>query len=166
MFAVSLPIQVGQVPDHPDGLGLVGYVGLAVWLIGVCFETIGDVQLTRFRSDPANAGAVLETGLWRYSRHPNYFGDICVWWGIFGVTAATGIGVLTVVSPILMTVLLARVSGVPLLEHSLRRRHEGYDDYRLRTSTLLPRPPHRTSSTPDAPAESPAGEPADPATKR
>ena len=145
MFLVSMPVQVGQVPDHPQGLGLAGVVGIALWAVGLVFETVGDWQLTRFRADPANAGAVLDSGLWRYTRHPNYFGDVCVWWGLFLVAAATGVGALTVLSPILMTVLLVKVSGVPLLEHSLRKRHPGYDDYRSRTSGFVPRPPRRAA---------------------
>jgi steroid 5-alpha reductase family enzyme len=141
MFVVSMPVQVGPVPDHPSGLGLVGIVGIAVWTIGIAFEAIGDWQLTRFRRDPASAGSVLDTGLWRYTRHPNYFGDCCVWWGLFLVAAATGVGALTILSPIVMTVLLLRVSGVPMLEYSLRKRRAGYDDYITRTSGFFPRPP-------------------------
>lgn len=140
MFVVSLPLQVGQVPDAP-GLGPLAYVGAALWLVGMAFEAIGDWQLRRFKADPANATAVLDSGLWRYTRHPNYFGDACVWWGIFLVAAQTGIGWVTIVSPILMTVLLVRVSGVPLLERSLRRRRPGYDDYIRRTSAFVPLPP-------------------------
>ena len=143
MFLVSMPVQVGQVPGHPAGLGALGYLGIAVWLVGIGFEAVGDVQLTRFRHDPATAGTVLDTGLWRYTRHPNYFGDACVWWGLFLIAAGTGVGALTVGSPVLMTVLLMRVSGVPMLEHSLRRRRAGYDDYIARTSSFIPRPPRR-----------------------
>ena len=141
MFIVSMPVQVGQVPDHPSGLGLLGYAGIVVWAVGLFFEAVGDWQLTCFRADPTTAGTVLDTGLWRYTRHPNYFGDCCVWWGLFLITAATGIGALTVLSPVLMTVLLVKVSGVPLLERSLRKRRDGYDDYCRRTSSLVPRPP-------------------------
>ena len=143
MFVVSMPVQVGQVPNHPSGLGLVGIAGVVVWTIGIAFEAIGDWQLTRFRNDPATAGIVLDTGLWRYTRHPNYFGDCCVWWGLFLVAAATGVGALTVLSPIVMTVLLARVSGVPMLEYSLRKRRAGYDDYIARTSGFFPRQPRQ-----------------------
>ena len=141
MFVVSMPVQVGQIPDHPAGLGVLGWIGAAVWLVGIGFEAIGDAQLTRFRHDPATAGTVLDTGLWRYTRHPNYFGDCCVWWGLFVVAAATGVGALTILSPIVMTVLLVRVSGVPMLEYSLRKRRPGYDDYIARTSAFVPRPP-------------------------
>jgi steroid 5-alpha reductase family enzyme len=141
MFVVSMPVQVGQVPDHPSGLGLLGYAGVVVWAVGLGFEAVGDWQLTRFRRDPTTAGTVLDTGLWRYTRHPNYFGDACVWWGLFLIAAATGVGALTVLSPVVMTVLLMRVSGVPMLEHSLRRRRAGYDDYIARTRAFVPRRP-------------------------
>ena len=146
MFLVSMPVQVGQVPDHPPGLGLAGELGIALWAVGLFFETVGDWQLTRFRADPANAGTVLDSGLWRYTRHPNYFGDICVWWGLFLIAAATGVGALTILSPVLMTVLLVKVSGVPMLEYSLRKRRTGYDDYRGRTSTFVPWPPRKPAS--------------------
>ena len=145
MFLVSMPVQVGQVPDHPPGLGVAGVIGVALWAVGVFFEAVGDWQLTRFRSDPASAGAVLDSGLWRYTRHPNYFGDVCVWWGLYLIAAATGVGALTILSPVLMTVLLVKVSGVPLLEYSLRKRRPGYDEYRRRTSGFVPRPPRRVS---------------------
>ncbi len=143
MFTVSLPVQVGQVPDHPSGLGVLGVIGTAVWAVGLFFEAVGDWQLTRFRADPGTAGTVLDSGLWRYTRHPNYFGDVCVWWGLFLITAATGVGAITILSPVLMTVLLVKVSGVPLLEYSLRKRRAGYAEYCRRTSSLVPRPPRR-----------------------
>ncbi len=89
MWVVSLPVQVGQVPDDP-GVGVLAIAGVALWLVGFLFETIGDAQLTRFKADPASAGEVLDRGLWRYTRHPNYFGDACVWWGIALVAAESG----------------------------------------------------------------------------
>lgn len=141
MWFVSLPVQLGQRPDERGAFTVLAPLGVALWLVGMVFETVGDLQLARFKSDPANKGKLLDTGLWRYTRHPNYFGDSAVWFGIYLVAASTASGALTILSPIVMTVLLLRVSGVPLLERSLQRRKPGYDDYVARTSSFFPRPP-------------------------
>jgi steroid 5-alpha reductase family enzyme len=140
MWIVSLPVQLGQVRAEP-GLGPLAALGVLVWIVGFGFETVGDAQLTRFRADPASAGTVLERGLWRYTRHPNYFGDACVWWGIALVAAETGIGAIGLVGALVMTVLLRRVSGVPMLERTMAKRRPGYADYVARTSPFVPRPP-------------------------
>jgi len=142
MWIVSLPVQLGQVRDTPD-LGVLAFVGVALWLVGVTFETVGDAQLARFKADPASAGQVMDRGLWRYTRHPNYFGDTCVWWGIALVAAETGIGAIGIVGAVVMTVLLVRVSGVPMLERSMAKRRPGYTEYVARTSAFIPRPPRR-----------------------
>ena len=142
MWVVSLPVQLGQVPDDP-GLGVLAGIGVAVWVVGMCFEVVGDAQLARFKADPANHGAVMDRGLWRYTRHPNYFGDACVWWGLALVAAESGLGAVGIIGAVVMTVLLRRVSGVTLLERSLSRRRAGYDDYVARTSPFVPRPPRR-----------------------
>src|SRR6185312_10702217 len=118
-------------------------VGVALWLLGFTFEAVGDRQLDRFRADPANRGRVLETGLWRYSRHPNYFGDACVWWGLYALAALAWPGPLTVLSPLLMTWLLTAKTGKPLLERHLTGRRPGYADYVARTSGFVPWPPRR-----------------------
>jgi steroid 5-alpha reductase family enzyme len=141
MWVVSLPVQVGSVPDLPTSLGPVEIVGVALFTIGVYFEAFGDLQLSHFRADSANAGEVMDQGLWRYTRHPNYFGDFCVWWGIWIVAAATGMGLYAVVGPIVMTILLLRVSGVPMLERTIGKRRPGYDDYARRTNAFFPGPP-------------------------
>ena len=107
---------------------------------------MGDAQLARFKADPANAGAVMDRGLWRYTRHPNYFGDFCVWWGIFLVAAETTDARFGVVGPALMSVMLLRVSGVAMLERSLMKRRDGYADYVARTATFFPRPPKARTS--------------------
>jgi steroid 5-alpha reductase family enzyme len=140
MLIVSLPVQMGQVPAGP-GLGPLAILGTAVWACGIAFEAIGDRQLARFRADHANRGRVLDTGLWRYTRHPNYFGDFLVWWGLWLIAAETGWGVLTIPGPILMSILLMRVSGVALLERDIAARRPGYADYVRRTSAFFPRPP-------------------------
>jgi steroid 5-alpha reductase family enzyme len=138
---VSLPVQVGQTDATPD-LGPLAVVGIAAWVTGLAFETVGDLQLARFKADPANAGTVMDRGLWRYTRHPNYFGDACLWWGIGLVGAETGAW-WTLIGPLVMTVLLLKVSGVALLERSLARRKPGYEEYVARTSAFVPMPPKR-----------------------
>ena len=140
MWVVSLPVQLAMTPDDPD-VGVVAIVGVALWGLGFFFESVGDAQLARFKADPANEGAVMDRGLWRYTRHPNYFGDFCVWWGIFLVAAETGDAIAGVIGPIVMSIFLMKVSGVPMLERSLSRRRPGYADYVARTSTFFPRPP-------------------------
>lgn len=136
MWIVSLPVQAAA----GVGLGWLDWVGVGVWTVGLAFEAIGDSQLARFKADPVNAGQVLDTGLWRYTRHPNYFGDFCVWWGIWMVAAAGG-GWWTVVGPLVMSALLIRYSGAGLLEKTIGRRRPGYEDYVRRTNAFFPGPP-------------------------
>jgi len=140
MWTVSLPVQLGQVSRTP-GLGVLAVTGVVVWAVGLAFEAVGDAQLARFKADPTKVGVVLDTGLWRYTRHPNYFGDACVWWGIALVAAEAGVGAVGLVGAAVMTVLLRRVSGVTLLERSLVKRRAGYEDYVARTSPFVPRRP-------------------------
>lgn len=142
MWVVSLPVQLGQARTTP-GLGALAIVGVVVFAVGLGFETVGDLQLARFKADAANAGRVMNRGLWRYTRHPNYFGDACVWWGLALIAAETGLGALGIIGAAVMTVLLRRVSGVVLLEKSLVKRREGYADYIAGTSAFFPLPPRR-----------------------
>ena len=143
MFVVSLPVQWANADSSP-GVGPIASMGVMLWIVGVLFEAVGDRQLARFKADPANAGLVMDRGLWSLTRHPNYFGDSVVWWGIWLVAAETGSGVFSVVGPIVMTWFLLRVSGVPMLERSMMKRRPGYADYVARTSAFFPRPPrHR-----------------------
>ncbi|HET6570650.1 MAG TPA: DUF1295 domain-containing protein [Solirubrobacterales bacterium] len=143
MWVVSLPVQVAMNDSTPAGLGVLDWVGTAVWAAGLVFEAVGDSQLARFKADPANRGKAMDRGLWRYTRHPNYFGDFCVWWGIWLVALATGSAWWTVVGPVVMSVLLTRISGAAPLERSLAKRREGYADYIARTSPFFPWPPRR-----------------------
>jgi steroid 5-alpha reductase family enzyme len=140
MWIVSLPVQLGQVPDDP-GFGVLGIIGVAVWALGLGFESVGDAQLARFKADPANKGLVMDRGLWRYTRHPNYFGDACVWWGIALVAAESGLGAIGIIGALTMTLFLRRVSGVTLLEKGMAKRRPGYEDYVARTSPFVPRKP-------------------------
>ena len=140
MWVVSLALQLGQVEKSP-GFGPIGTMGVLVWAVGLFFEAVGDMQLRRFKSDPANEGRVMSSGLWRYTRHPNYFGDAVVWWGIAIVAAEAGVGAFGFIGAAVMTFLLVRVSGVALLEKSLRKRKPEYEEYVRRTSSFFPRPP-------------------------
>lgn len=142
MWVVSLPVQFGNGDSSP-GVGPLAVIGIMVWLVGLSFEAIGDFQLARFKKDPNNAGKVMDQGLWSLTRHPNYFGDALLWWGIGIVGAETGSGVIGFIGPVAMTFFLLRISGVPMLERSLSRRREGYAEYAARTSQFIPRPPKK-----------------------
>jgi steroid 5-alpha reductase family enzyme len=137
LFIVCLPVQLGQVDAGPP-VGIIGFLGVAVAVIGIAFETIGDAQLTRFKSDPANDGRVMDRGLWRYTRHPNYFGDACTWWGLYLIAAETPTGLWALPGPVLLTWLLLKWSGVPTTEGRMKRKKPGYEDYVRRTSGFVP----------------------------
>lgn len=143
VWIISLPLQLG-IPQSYPGWHPLHFVGLAIWLIGFLFETIGDAQLVRFKSNPANKGQVLNIGLWRYTRHPNYFGDFLVWWGIF-VTSVAGVwsNSWTIIGPLLMSYLLMKFSGVPMLESSMKASRPGYAEYVRQTSGFFPWWPKR-----------------------
>ena len=136
---VSLPVQLA-VLRSASRLGLVDLAGVLLWCVGMFFESVGDFQLARFRAQPENRGQVLATGLWRFTRHPNYFGDFCVWWGIYFVAVGGGAAG-TLLSPLLMSVLLLYVSGVRLTEQTIEDRRPAYREYRRRTSAFFPRLP-------------------------
>jgi steroid 5-alpha reductase family enzyme len=143
LFIVCLPVQLGQFPAQPISLGPLAWAGAGLALAGVLFESLGDWQLTRFRKDPKNGGQVLNTGLWRYTRHPNYFGDACVWWGLYLIAAETSVGLWALPGPVLLTWTLMKWSGVPTLEHRLRKTRPDYAGYIARTSGFIPWPPKR-----------------------
>jgi steroid 5-alpha reductase family enzyme len=138
MWIIALPLQTVDLSGTPSVVLMV--IGVLLWVTGFVFESVGDWQLARFKSDPTNSGRVMDRGLWRYTRHPNYFGDFLVWWGFYLIAAAGGAW-WTVFSPILMSFLLIRVSGVALLERSLKTNRPGYEDYVARTSSFFPWPP-------------------------
>jgi steroid 5-alpha reductase family enzyme len=140
MWIVSLPLQAAMRADSPTDLGPLDYAGAGLWLVGFVFETIGDFQLARFKAKEDNARKVMDRGLWRYTRHPNYFGDCVVWWGFGLIGLQTGAW-WSLVGPLMMTVLLLRVSGVSLLERRMARTRPDYDAYKERTSTFVPMPP-------------------------
>ncbi|MBY0279316.1 DUF1295 domain-containing protein [Candidatus Binatia bacterium] len=141
MWVVSFPVQAAMRSATPVTLGFLDYAGIVLWAFGLFFETVGDLQLARFKADSANAGRVMDRGLWRFTRHPNYFGDACVWWGLWLIAVAVPGGFWSAIGPVTMTVLLTSVSGVPMLERTIAERRPGYDEYARRTSAFLPRPP-------------------------
>lgn len=145
-WLVSLPVQLGQMGlDTP--VGWLGWTGAALAVIGIAFESIGDAQLKAFKADPANRGKVLDTGLWRYTRHPNYFGDACVWWGLYMIAAETGPGRWAIIGPIFLTWTLTRWSGIGISERSSRKIRPQYADYVARTSAFFPWPPRKPPQT-------------------
>jgi len=133
VWIISIPLLSAQLSDKP--FGLLGIIGAVTYLTGFLLEAISDRQLQRFRDDPSKRGQVLDRGLWRYTRHPNYFGDALVWWGLYLMAPA---GAWLLISPLAMTWFLRRVSGVPLLEDKLARTRPGYADYAARTNTFFP----------------------------
>jgi Predicted membrane protein len=145
LMAVSSPAQVGILASaQPAPITALAYAGLAVYLIGIFFEWVGDWQLVRFKSDPDNEDKVLNTGLWRYTRHPNYFGDFMAWWGIWLVCASAGweYALYTVVGPLFLTFTLTKWSGVSLTEKNMdKSKGDKYADYKRRTSSFFPLPP-------------------------
>ena len=134
-WVISLPLLAATNSTRP--LGLLDAVGTGLWLLGFVFEAGGDLQLVRFKSDPANAGRVMDRGFWRYTRHPNYFGDFCVWWGFYALALSAG-GWWSIAGPLLMSALLMKVSGVTLLEKDIGERRPAYADYIRRTPAFFP----------------------------
>ena len=146
------PDLVGGLPPDPGRHARAGpagplmIIGAALWLGGFAFESVGDWQLARFKADPAHKGMIMDRGLWRYTRHPNYFGDFCMWWGLFLISFGSWVELLTIVGPLLMTFLLTRGSGQRLTERRMADRPQ-YADYIARTSGFFPLPPRRTNLT-------------------
>lgn len=134
IWLISLPIQLAST--RADELTVFDFIGVALWAIGLTFEAVGDWQLARFKADPNNKGKVMERGLWRYTRHPNYFGDALLWWGFFCFALPSGWW--TIISPIVMTTLLLKISGVALLEKSLTKTKPQYEEYVRRTNAFVP----------------------------
>lgn len=134
---VAFPLIAAAVGETPETLTLVDWLGALIWLVGLGFEAVGDYQLDRFKTDPSNKGTIIQSGLWRYTRHPNYFGDALLWWGFGVVALLTPWGVPALIGPALMTFLLVKVSGVAMLERAMSSR-PGWDDYARRTNAFIP----------------------------
>jgi steroid 5-alpha reductase family enzyme len=144
-FIIAMPLFAAISAQAP--LNALDAAGVALWVGGFVFETVADLQLARFKSDPINQGRVLDSGLWRYTRHPNYFGETVLWWGFYLIAAAGGAW-WTVFAPLLMTFLLLKVSGVTLLEQNIAERRPGYRHYILSTNAFLPGPPRSRGTNP------------------
>lgn len=138
ILIISAPI-VAVLTGPPSNLTTLSYLGVGVWTIGIFFEWVGDWQLSRFKANPENTGKTLSTGFWAWTRHPNYFGDSCVWWGLWLI----GHDIWTIFAPITMTFLLMKWSGVPLLEKSLKKNRADYREYMAKTSPFFPKKPKK-----------------------
>ncbi|WP_435220818.1 DUF1295 domain-containing protein [Streptomyces sp. Tue6028] len=150
VWLVSLPVQAAQYVPGP--LTAFAWAGTALWTLGLFFEAVGDAQLARFKADPANRGRIMDQGLWSWTRHPNYFGDFCVWWGLYLLACDSGASaVVAAVSPLVMSGLLIKGSGKPMLERHMAER-PGFADYVARTSGFFPLPPKRRGSAPTPPS--------------
>ena len=145
LFITCLPAQLGIWASEGSRsvLGPLAFFGATIAIIGILFETIGDAQLNGFRANPANTGKVLDTGLWRYTRHPNYFGDACVWWGLYLIAAETGPGLWAIAGPLFLTFTLTKWSGIGITEKAIHGTRPGYADYVRRTSAFIPWPPKK-----------------------
>ncbi len=141
VLVVSLPLQFAATGGSSIDAAVIP--GVALYLLGLAFESIGDAQLAAFKRDPDSKGKVMDRGLWRYTRHPNYFGDFCIWWGIWLVALTAGGTWWTAIGPIVMSTLLIRVSGKGLLEKNIGKRRPGYAEYVRRTSGFFPMPPRK-----------------------
>lgn len=139
IWFISLTYQSGMYYAAVAPMGWIAVVGVLIWGVGFFFESVGDYQMARFKADPESKGQVMNKGLWRYTRHPNYFGDFCVWWGLFFV-AATASSWWTIGGPLLMSILLLKVSGVTLLEGDIEERRPGYAEYKKQTNAFFPGP--------------------------
>ncbi len=139
LFIIAIPIFATHIYTAPS-LNFFGYLGLIIWLIGFFFEAVGDAQLKAFISKPFNKGKLMTKGLWRYTRHPNYFGESAMWWGIFIISLNSVPFYVSLASPVVITVLLLFVSGVPLKENSMKKR-PGYKKYARETNKFIPGPP-------------------------
>jgi len=142
MLLIATPFIIINSSDGGGSLYWLDILGVSIWLLGFLFETIGDYQLRQFVTNADNKGKVLDTGLWRYSRHPNYFGEVVQWWGIFIIALAVPHGWLGVFGPLTITLLILKVSGVPLLERTLAKNPD-YQEYAKRTSVFIPLPPKK-----------------------
>jgi len=138
LWIISLVVQIGQASATPPALGWLDGAGAFVWAVGFVFELTADYQLYRFKADPQNKGKVMDRGLWGTSRHPNYFGECLVWWGLFLVTLSTPNGLWALISPVTITFLLLKVSGVTLTEKNIEEKRPAYKAYKERTSPFVP----------------------------
>jgi steroid 5-alpha reductase family enzyme len=141
LVIISIPVTFSIISESRP-LNLLDLAGGAVWLTGFLFETVGDRQLAAFKIDPANKGRIMTSGLWKYTRHPNYFGEVTLWWGIYIIALSVPGGWMTIIGPLTITVLILWVSGIPLLEKKYEGNKE-FTAYKHRTSAFFPLPPRQ-----------------------
>ncbi len=141
MWSISLPLQIGIMQSAEASFGILTALGCTLFAFGFTIEALADAQLRDFKADPKNEGKILQNGVWSWSRHPNYFGNACLWWGLFLIASETPYGAFTVLSPAVMTFLLLRVSGVALLERRMARAKPDYIDYQQSVNAFVPLPP-------------------------
>ncbi len=141
LYLIILPVFFIN-RESVSSFNYLDILGVAVWLIGFFFEVVGDAQLARFIKNPSNKGALMQEGLWRYTRHPNYFGEVTLWWGIWLISISSSVNVLSVIGPLTITFLILKVSGIPLLEKKYEGRPD-FEAYKRKTSMFLPLPPKK-----------------------
>ena len=141
MWIISTPLQLGQLGDLPAALTWSDWLGVLFFAVGFFFETVGDWQLARFKADPQNKGKVMDSGVWRYTRHPNYFGDVTQWWGFYLIAAGSIPGCYSIIGPIVMTFFLLKVSGVAMMDKDQSKKKPEYAEYIRKTSAFIPLPP-------------------------
>jgi steroid 5-alpha reductase family enzyme len=139
LFLIAVPALI-IITTKGGSFTIVDAIGIAVWLIGFYFESTGDAQLRRFVSNPENKGKLMTEGLWHYSRHPNYFGEISMWWGIWIIALSVPFGIYGIIGPLVITMLITKVSGIPLVEKAFAKKPE-FEAYKQKTSILFPLPP-------------------------
>lgn len=138
LWAIALNVQLGVAASAPSHFTRFDLLGLLIWSIGFMFEAVADWQLAAFKSDPANHGRTMRKGLWAFSRHPNYFGEILVWWGVFMITLSQPANLWTVISPVLITLVVLKMTGVPLTEKHISQKRSDYECYRKKTNAVVP----------------------------
>jgi steroid 5-alpha reductase family enzyme len=146
LWLATVPVQAGMSERAPAGP--LAIAGAVLFAIGFFFESVGDWQLYRFKADPANKGQIMDRGLWHYTRHPNYFGDFCMWWGLFAISYGSWQELPALVAPLLMTFILTRGTGASMTDRRMKASRPGYADYVERTSGFIPLPPKRRASAP------------------
>lgn len=140
LYLISLSILFINKLNSNSELTIIDLIGVLIWVTGFIFESVGDKQLGDFIKNPNNKGKIMQSGLWKYTRHPNYFGEVTVWWGIWILSLNTGLGYMTIISPLTITILILFVSGIPLLEKKYQGRKD-FEEYKSRTSIFIPLPP-------------------------
>jgi len=139
LFLIVLPVLLIN-KSMSTSLSYVDFIGVAIWLFGFIFESVGDAQLSRFIKDPTNKGKLMQSGLWRYTRHPNYFGEVLMWWGLWIIALSVPNGIYGIIGPLTITFLILKVSGIPMLEKKMAENPK-FAEYKKRTSIFFPLPP-------------------------